>query len=320
MNKVQLTAPTTTPDTTALTTRAALLAALPASVDKAMRLTLPNQYTPELAQQIADGMIARLTGHFPYCKNGACLTHEGGGIEHVGTEYHFDFPTIGRDPLHLTVQAGYAPELDDAPNVQLGDPGGNLSILDAAGVLQAAARFGELAATLRRVHRQITADTTPQPSGPNSGGSPLSADERGTEWMARYGCPPFCQLDHAGADGEPGWHSTAPIETRMRDIDAEGPADVPFLSAQVVVHNDRPQAYGRHTKLWLHYGLTTGELTPARAREVLTEMRGFCAELEAVVDDAEVIGADDFEGDPEVARLDQEAEDRRIRAISARRS
>ncbi|MBZ3918171.1 DUF6907 domain-containing protein [Streptomyces acidiscabies] len=167
---------------------------------------------------------------------------------------------------------------------------------------------------------KTTDDTTPTPSGPSSGGCSLSADERGPEWMARYGCPPFCQLDHAGADGEPGWHSTAPIETRMRDIDAEGPADVPFLSAQVVVHNDRPQAYGRHTKLWLHYGLTTGELTAARAREVLTEMRGFCAELEAVVDDVEVIGADDFEGDPEVARLDREAEDRRIRAISERRS
>ncbi|WP_075662267.1 DUF6907 domain-containing protein [Streptomyces acidiscabies] len=301
---------TTTPDT-----------AIVSATHEAMQATLPAVYTPELADAIAADVIARLAGHLPFCKEGACITHENGVTEHVGTEYHFDFPTtFGRDPLHLTVQAGYDPGLDDAPNVHLGDPTGNLSILDAPGVMQAAARFEELAATLHQVYRQITADTAPAPSGLNREGYPLSADERGAEWMARYGCPDFCQIDHAGPEGEPGWHSTALVETEMRDIDVEDPGDVPFLGARVVVHNDRPQAYGRHTKLWLHYGLSTAELTPARARDALTEMRGFCAELEAVVDSAEAIGADDFEGDPEVARLDQEAEDRRIRAVTEGRA
>ncbi|GKQ40317.1 hypothetical protein [Streptomyces sp. A012304] len=149
---------------------------------------------------------------------------------------------------------------------------------------------------------------------------PLTAAQRGPVWMARYGCNPECGLDHAGADGEPGWHSTAPLETELRDIDdncsAAENATVPFLGAQVVVDNYRSQAYGRRTLVWLHYGTSTGTLTPTKAREVLTAMRGFVAEFEAVVDQAEVIAVDDFDGDPEVARLDREAEDRRIAAVS----
>ncbi|MFI2431954.1 hypothetical protein [Streptomyces sp. NPDC018693] len=149
---------------------------------------------------------------------------------------------------------------------------------------------------------------------------PLTAAQRGPAWIARYGCNPECGLDHAGADGEPGWHSTTPIETELRNIDdnystAEN-AKVPFLGAQVVVDNYRSQAYGRRTLVWLHFGTSTGTLTPAKARDALTAMRGFVAEFEAVVDQAAATAADDFEGDPEVARLDREAEDRRIAAVS----
>ncbi|MGI5436192.1 hypothetical protein ACQEV4_01420 [Streptomyces shenzhenensis] len=149
---------------------------------------------------------------------------------------------------------------------------------------------------------------------------PLTAAERGPEWMARYGCNRECQLVHAGPDGEPGWHSTVPVETKLRDLDPDPDPRVaatnPWLAARVVVDNFRPQAYGRTTKVWLDYGTTTGELTPAQAREALTELRGFAAELEAVVDLADAIAVDDFEGDPEILRLDREAEDRRIQAIT----
>ncbi|MFH9941317.1 hypothetical protein ACH4OT_18600 [Streptomyces murinus] len=151
---------------------------------------------------------------------------------------------------------------------------------------------------------------------------PLTAAQRGPAWITRYGCNPECQLDHAGADGEPGWHSTAPIETEHRSIDdnhtvAENQA-LPLLGAQIVVSNERSQAYGRYTSVWLHLNATTGTLTVAEAREALTAIRGFAAEFEAVVDSAEVIAAADFDGDPEIAAADREADDRRIRAITER--
>ncbi|KMS74526.1 hypothetical protein ACH49_22415 [Streptomyces leeuwenhoekii] len=150
--------------------------------------------------------------------------------------------------------------------------------------------------------------------------APLTAAQRGPEWQALYGCNPECQLDHAGADGEPGWHATAPIETEHRSIDdnftAAENAQVPLLGAQIAVDNEKSQAYGRRTRVWLHLGNTTGTLTPNQARQALTAIRGFVAEFEAVVALAEKIGAADFEGDPEIARLDREAEDRRIAAVS----
>ncbi|MEU8531565.1 DUF6907 domain-containing protein [Streptomyces parvulus] len=142
-----------------------------------------------------------------------------------------------------------------------------------------------------------------------------TAAQRGAEWMARWGCPPWCISEHGERFGMD-WHSSALAETTMRDIDSASSETengrIPFLAARIVLSSDKPQAYGRETRVWLDYGSTTGELTPAKAREVLTSMRGFVAELEAVVDQAEEIGKGDFDGDPEIARLDREAEDRRI--------
>lgn len=147
----------------------------------------------------------------------------------------------------------------------------------------------------------------------------LTAAQRGADWMNRWGCPPWCISDH----GTPGWdwHTTAPVETAMRDIDAGHLADenakVPFLAARIVVINDKPQAYGRETRVWLDYGTTTGELSPAEARVALDAIRRFVTDLETVVDQATAVADDDFEGDPEIARLDREAEDRRIAARTA---
>ncbi|MFJ4631275.1 hypothetical protein [Streptomyces sp. NPDC088847] len=123
-------------------------------------------------------------------------------------------------------------------------------------------------------------------------------------------------------EGLGGW-MTAPIETELRDIDSdpdpEALAELPFLAAQMVVMDHRSQAHGRRTEVWLHYGTATGAVTATKAREVLAAMRSFLPQLEAVVDLAEREAAGDFEGDPEIAAADREAEDRRIRAISAGR-
>ncbi|MDX3571949.1 hypothetical protein [Streptomyces sp. ID05-47C] len=152
---------------------------------------------------------------------------------------------------------------------------------------------------------------------------PVTAAERGTEWMLRWGCTPDCVNDHAAPNASE-WHTAGRIETAVRDIDASNTASDnaqrPWLAAQVVVTNDKPQAYGRETRVWLDYGLTTGELSPAQARQALEAMREFVAQFEAVVAHAEQSAVDDFEGDPEIARLDREAERRRIRAITEGRA
>lgn len=114
---------------------------------------------------------------------------------------------------------------------------------------------------------------------------------------------------------------TAPVETELRDIDDQHTprenAETPFLAAQMVVSDYRSQAYGRRTEVWLSYGTSIGSLTSAKAREVLAAIKRFVPQLEAVVDLAEESAAGDFEGDPEIARLDQEAEQRRIEARTA---
>ncbi|QDN58714.1 hypothetical protein [Streptomyces sp. S1D4-20] len=119
-------------------------------------------------------------------------------------------------------------------------------------------------------------------------------------------------------DGLGAW-VTEPTETELRDLDSDPDPDlaanVPWLAARVILNDYRPQAYGRQTKVWLDYGTTTAELLPAQAREALEAMRAFLPRLEAVVELAEQTAAGDFEGDPEIARLDREAEKRRIRAI-----
>lgn len=158
-----------------------------------------------------------------------------------------------------------------------------------------------------------------QPGQPANG--PLTAAQRGTEWMLRFGCPPWCIENH----GQPGaleCHATTLAETKLRisDVDSSGYSEsgaaLPWLSAQVVVMNDRAQAYGRETRVWLSSGVHLSEISPAKAREALEAMRGFVSQLEAVVDDADRIAADDFAGDPEIARLDTEAANARVKRIT----
>lgn len=157
-----------------------------------------------------------------------------------------------------------------------------------------------------------------QPTSCTLGGIPAPADEHPENPVAPLTAAQLTPTLDAGL----GAWITAPVETTMRDIDdtssAAENAQVPFLAAQMVVSDYRPQAYGRRTSLWINYGLTTGTVTPAKARQVVQEMRDFAERLEALCDVAEESAASDFEGDPEVARLDREAADARIKAITAR--
>ncbi|MEU6373962.1 hypothetical protein [Streptomyces sp. NPDC046909] len=150
---------------------------------------------------------------------------------------------------------------------------------------------------------------------------PVTAAQRGPEWMAKWGCPGFCVERH-GTSGAMECHSTAPVETTLKaaEVDCSGYSEngesLPWMTAQVIVNNDKAQAYGRETKVWLGYGVHLAELPPAEARRALDALRGFTVRLAAVVDFAEQVAADDFAGDPEIAAADREAEARRVRAIT----
>lgn len=143
-----------------------------------------------------------------------------------------------------------------------------------------------------------------------------STGQPGTNRAQRWGCPAWCVEEH-GTPGAMDAHSTRPVESTLlaADLDCSGYStgsdNLPWLTAQVVVINDKPQAYGRETRVWLGYGVHLAELSPAKARQALDAMRAFTDQLAQVVDDAERIAADDFDGDPEIARLDMEAQDRR---------
>ncbi|WP_055525695.1 DUF6907 domain-containing protein [Streptomyces graminilatus] len=151
---------------------------------------------------------------------------------------------------------------------------------------------------------------------------PLTAARRGPEWMTYWGCTPWCVEDHTDPVAAE-WHTSIPVETEIRAANLDSNSytakdnDLPWLAARIVVSNYLPQAYGRKTQVWLDYGKQIAELSPAQARKALTEMQGFVAQLQAVVEQAEGIAADDFEGDPEIARLDREASDRRFKARTA---
>ncbi|OPG03047.1 hypothetical protein B1R27_29960 [Streptomyces sp. GKU 895] len=146
---------------------------------------------------------------------------------------------------------------------------------------------------------------------------PLTAAQRGTAWMAKWGCPSFCTVEH-GTPGALECHSTAPVETTLKasEVDCSGYSangeSLPWMTAQVIVNNDKAQAYGRQTKVWLGYGVHLADLPPAEARRALDALRAFTVRLAAVVDLADQVAAEDFAGDPEIARLDTEATDRRI--------
>lgn len=143
------------------------------------------------------------------------------------------------------------------------------------------------------------------------------AHQSGTDRAQRWGCPTWCVEEH-GTPAAMDAHSTRPVESTLlaADLDCSGYStgsdNLPWLTAQVVVTCDKPQAYGRHTKVWLGYGVHLAELSPAKARQALEAMRAFTDQLAQVVDDAEQVARDDFDGDPEIARLDTEATDRRV--------
>lgn len=103
-----------------------------------------------------------------------------------------------------------------------------------------------------------------------------TAAERGTEWMAKYGCTPNCVMDHSQPHSNPGWHpgpqAACPAPATLVE-GYDGDADEPLIAARVTTVNDTPEVFGITTKLWVDLGTDTMELS-------LTEARQFMAALE----------------------------------------
>ncbi|MEU1293024.1 hypothetical protein ABZ439_11420 [Streptomyces sp. NPDC005840] len=232
--------------------------------------------------------------HRTWCETPSCDTREDGNVEHAGTATTItiaDAATVYGLPLQVTVQLCQDPDYS-APSLHLTSADGEGTALNADAVAQAAAQAEALAAELRRRHRQMT-------------GTSVLTDAQRTLTL----------------DEGLGSHRTTPIESTLRDIscDTDYPDD-PWLSAEMVITDYRPQAHGRRTKIWLRTGAETAELTPQEARQAVAAAREFAPRLEALIALAEESSAGDFEGDPEIAAADREAEDRRIKAITEGRA
>ncbi|MFF7690567.1 DUF6907 domain-containing protein [Streptomyces syringium] len=112
-----------------------------------------------------------------------------------------------------------------------------------------------------------------------------TAEQRGTEWMARYGCPIWCRMDHAGDDGAPGWHNgpEASVTCPTRGLNAEDDEGGDVLLAARVVHtNEDAEHYGTETRIWFDYGLDTTELNVEQVDQLITKLTIFLPQLHAM--------------------------------------
>lgn len=129
-----------------------------------------------------------------------------------------------------------------------------------------------------------------------------TATERGPEWMTRYGCPTWCVLDHAGKDGEPGWHQGATIAMDPPSLqdDERDPGNVaPFLAARINQVNGDPDVFGIETKLWLDINEDTHELNLKETDRFIERMENFLPHLKAMRDRLAEASRDDRPRDEE---------------------
>jgi hypothetical protein len=114
---------------------------------------------------------------------------------------------------------------------------------------------------------------------------PFAATDRGTEWMARYGCPAWCVMDHAGADGEPGWHqghrAEAVAPTSFCDAFPRDDSAV-VLAARVTQVNQDPEIFGIETRIWVDVDTETLELDVAQTDVFIARLEVFLPQLRAL--------------------------------------
>lgn len=131
---------------------------------------------------------------------------------------------------------------------------------------------------------------------------------------------PWCVMDHAGADGVPGWCSgptaqvTAPTTSADHNPDRE---PLPVLAARVAQCNDNPEAFGIKTQIWFEADTELYELDVPQARTMVARLKAFVPQLEAMCEQLERAAVDDRPGDPEAQARYMAALDARIKDADA---
>lgn len=148
--------------------------------------------------------------------------------------------------------------------------------------------------------------------------SPITAAERGPDWIALYDCTPWCTLDHAGADGQPGWHQ-GPIVKAMAPVPSvnalPGEGADSFFEARVTQTRAEAAVWGIESRIWLDYGRDTLELDVAGTDRFIASTEEFLLKLRALRDQLALVSRDDFPADEEAKAAFLAAEDTRIKAI-----
>jgi hypothetical protein len=138
----------------------------------------------------------------------------------------------------------------------------------------------------------------------------LTAADRGPAWITKYGCTPWCVMDHAGKDGDPGWHQ-GPEEKVINPVPGcqaepgEGPDEL--ISVRVTTVDSDPEILGIESTLWVYYGGDTLELDVEQARQLHSSMATFLPRLAAAIELLAEARKRDRPADP-VARAKFEAE------------
>jgi hypothetical protein len=120
--------------------------------------------------------------------------------------------------------------------------------------------------------------------------------------MARYNCPAWCVLDHAGPVGEPGWHQgpTAKVETPTEYADVRpGEGRDIALAARVTHTNEMPEIFGIETKLWVDVDCETLELDLAQTDVFIARLEAFLPQLRAMRTHLAEAARGDIPEDPE---------------------
>ncbi|MFJ9939330.1 DUF6907 domain-containing protein [Streptomyces erythrochromogenes] len=153
--------------------------------------------------------------------------------------------------------------------------------------------------------------------------SPITAAQRGADWIALYDCVGWCTLDHAGADGQPGWHQgpllTAPAPApNVNALPTNEPRSL--FEARVTQTREEAAVWGIDSKIWLDCGGESMELTVAATDEFIASTEAFLLKLRGLRDHLAVVSRDDFPADEAKKAAYMAAQDARIKAIDAARA
>lgn len=163
------------------------------------------------------------------------------------------------------------------------------------------------------VARKVIEDGDPTGAGRQLA-NVLTAKLRGEGWKAAYGCADWCVMDHAGDDGNPGWHqgaeaTIAPLADKNRspELNHRTGEPEPLLSARVTQSSQDSHIFGVETEVWVWTGGEAYELDRAGVDKMIGAVERFLPQLRAARVLLAEAGKADFPANP-VAKAKWNAE------------